>query len=738
MDRALSNSTWAELFPRGRCNYLQFEGSDHRPLVTYLDNVEKKKRGIFRYDRRLRYNLEVKQLITQTWNEEPSGKVEARIKRCRSAISIWSRDQFQNSQKNITSLKQRLEEELIKPEAEETSILEIKSRLNKAYKEEEEFWKQMSRQLWLTLGDKNTGYFHAITKGRKAINKFSVLENDEGIAFYEEEDIEKVITKYYKELFTSIPFNGEETVNKSIQPCISPELNIELTADPTPEEIKAATFSIHPDKAPGPDGFSASFFHSNWDTVGPTIIKEVQGFFTSGILARTINTTYVRLIPKITSPKVVSDYRPIALCNVYYKIIAKILTKRLQPVLNSIISENQSAFIPGRAISDNVLITHEVLHYLKNSKAEKHCSMAVKTDMSKAYDILEWDFIKRVLTRFGFQEKWINWIMQCITTVSYSYLINDNPQGLVIPGRGIRQGDPLSPYVFILCSEVLSGLCRNAQLNGNLSGIKVARNCPRINHLLFADDTMFFCKASKKTCSALKEILHKYEQASCQKINTCKSSISFSAKTPQEMREQAKQILDIPKEGGIGKYLGLPEHFGRKKKDLFIAIVDRIRQKAISWSTRFLSGAGKITMIKAVLSAIPTYAMQCFKLPVSLCKRIQSVLTRFWWDANPEMKKMCWISWNRLAKPKAAGGLGFREIQSFNDALLGKLAWRLLTNPESLLAKLLNGKYCHDKTFLETQCQSTSSHGWRGILVGRDLIKMNLGKAIGDGKSTRI
>lgn len=153
--------------------------------------------------------------------------------------------------------------------------------------------------------------------------------------------------------------------------------------------------------------------------------------------------------------------------------------------------ENQSAFVQGRAITDNILISHEVLHFLKTSKASKRCSMAVKTDMSKAYDRLEWDFIEEVMIHLGFHSIWINWIMQCIKTVSYSFLVNGSAQGRVKPQRGIRQGEPVSPYIFILCSEVLSGLCRKAQEEKKLIGIGVATNSPRVNYLLFADDTSF-------------------------------------------------------------------------------------------------------------------------------------------------------------------------------------------------------------------------------------------------------
>ena len=210
-----------------------------------------------------------------------------------------------------------------------------------------------------------------------------------------------------------------------MSPCISSATNEKLIKLPYLLEVKEALFAIHPDKAPGPDGFSASFFQTNWDVVAPAITKEIQNFFLNGSIPFAINETHFRLIPKISCPKSVSDYRPIALCTVYYKVISKLLSIRLKPVLQGIISENQSAFVPGRAISDNVLITHEVLHYLKVSGATKHCTMAVKSDISKAYDRLEWSFIREVLERMGFHHTWVNWMLQCISTVSYSFLINN-------------------------------------------------------------------------------------------------------------------------------------------------------------------------------------------------------------------------------------------------------------------------------------------------------------------------
>lgn len=205
-----------------------------------------------------------------------------------------------------------------------------------------------------------------------------------------------------------------------------------------------------------------------------------------------------------------------------------------------------------------------------------------------------------------------------------------------------------------------------------------------------------------------------------------------------EAKVRVQQALKISQEGGIGKYLGLPEHFGRKKRDIFSSIVDKIRQRANSWSSRFLFGAGKQVLLKAVLQSMPSYAMSCFKLPSSLCKQIHSALTRFWWDDKPGKRKMSWVAWDKLTLPKFAGGLGFKDIEAFNDAFLAKLGWRILNNPDSLLAKILLGKYCHSSSFLDCSSPSSASHGWRGILIGRDLLCKGISWSIGDGSLVRV
>lgn len=180
LDRSISNSEWIELFPSCRSNYLKYEGSDHRPLISYLDATKRKGTKLFRYDRRLRENLEVKQIINDVWEESQALVVEERLILCRRAIVKWSKAHQESSRKSLDLLKLQLENAMANPIADEILIHEINKRLLLAYKSEEDFWKQRSRQLWLTLGDSNSGYFHAVTKGRKARNRMTVVEDANG------------------------------------------------------------------------------------------------------------------------------------------------------------------------------------------------------------------------------------------------------------------------------------------------------------------------------------------------------------------------------------------------------------------------------------------------------------------------------------------------------------------------------------------------------------------------------
>ena len=211
-----------------------------------------------------------------------------------------------------------------------------------------------------------------------------------------------------------------------------------------------------------------------------------------------------------------------------YKIISKVIANRLKPLLNSIVSKTQSAFIADRLITNNILIAFESLHYMKTSSSGKEGFMTLKLDMSKAYDRVEWSFLEKIMLKMGFQDSWVAMIMQCVSTVTYSILLNGEPKGFIRPSRGLRQGDPLSPFLFLFCVEGLNALLNKAVDNGEIRGLSLCRQGPKITYLFFVDDCLLFCRANRTECQKIQQLLDWYEVASGQLVNMNKTTLFFS------------------------------------------------------------------------------------------------------------------------------------------------------------------------------------------------------------------
>lgn len=338
----------------------------------------------------------------------------------------------------------------------------------------------------------------------------------------------------------------------------------------------------------------------------------------------------------------------------------------------------------------------------------------------------------------GFPPNITNTIMSCITSVSFSILINGHPTDPFNPKRGIRQGDPLSPYIFILCAEVLSGLINKEQRNGHITGVAIATNAPAISHLLYADDSILFCRAKLDEATAIMNVLKTYQQASGQKVNMDKSEMIFSPNISSDFKREFHNKLPIKISSSIQKYLGMPTHFGRSKEQDFNFIMDRIWKKLKGWKEKNMSFEGRAVHIRAVAQAIPTYIMSCFLLPKGLCCRIEKVVCSFWWGSTDLKKKIHWTKKDNLFKSKLEGGMGFKILRDFNLAMLAKQVWRFQTNPNTLVSKCFKAKYYPYTNIMQATIGSNPSFAWRSIYNSKWIIQRGSCWRIGNGQSVSI
>ncbi|CAM8995607.1 unnamed protein product [Rhodiola kirilowii] len=382
-------------------------------------------------------------------------------------------------------------------------------------------------------------------------------------------------------------------------------MNRKLLVEFSEVEIREALFQICPPKAPGPDGFSALFYHKCWNIVKADVVRVVAKCLNDNSLDPKLNNTDIVLIPKCKDANKMEDFRPINLCNVIVKIMTKAMANRLQSILDKVISLNQSAFVKGRLITDNILLAQELNHFIRSRRNGSRGYASLKVDMSKAYDRLEWAFIEQMLLKLGFDRMWVNKVMLCITTVSYRVKVNSWYTNTIIPRKGLRQGDPLSLYIFILCSKWLSLEIEARCRTRFLSGIKICRGVPNITHLFFADDCMIYARATEEDFAELKDILDRYEEVFGQRINFSKSDVLFSRNVDPVQKKLLANLMGVLAVQSHSKYLGLPLVMGQRKSDIFRFILDKVWSRVNGWKQKLLSIVGKEILIKSVLMATP-------------------------------------------------------------------------------------------------------------------------------------
>lgn len=279
-------------------------------------------------------------------------------------------------------------------------------------------------------------------------------------------------------------------------------------------------------------------------------------------------------------------------------------------------------------------------HYIQSLKEGAPDFCAYKLDLSKAYDRVDWDFLEKALLKWGFSQQWVSHVMACVRSVKFSVKFNGKLLESFSPSRGLRQGDPLSPFLFLFVADALSALVNKAIVEDGLEPVKICQRAPPISHLLFADDVLLFFQASAQQASVVKGLLNTYATSTGQLINPSKCSILFPEKCSAAIIDEVKTILQVSQEVFDPKYLGLPVPDGRMNKGRFESILERLSRILVDWSEQYMSSGSKEILIKSVAQAIPTYVMSVFRLPASVCDKMTRLMRQYWWGVK-EVKGKC-------------------------------------------------------------------------------------------------
>ncbi|CAL0325278.1 unnamed protein product [Lupinus luteus] len=319
------------------------------------------------------------------------------------------------------------------------------------------------------------------------------------------------------------------------------------------------------------------------------------------------------------------------------------------------------------------------MHHIHKTKAKKDI-LGFKVDLEKAYDRVNWDFLQKMFFQFGFPVITINLIMWCVRSGKVSLLWNGSRLEAFNPSRGLRQGDPMSSYLFVLCMEKLALLISQKVDSGIWHPIKLSRGGPSISHLLFADDVLLFCKATNSQVRFVSSTLNDFCKASGLKVSADKSKFICSRSVTNRRKNRFMRLCSMRVVGNLGNYLGIPLLQGRVGRAIFDPILEKIQCRLASWKANLLNRAGHLCLGKSVISSIPVYYMQVLWFPNTVCNNINRMTRNFIWSGDVNSRGLHLVSWEVLTRRRRDNGLGIRDARLSNISLLGKLCWSLISS----------------------------------------------------------
>ncbi|VFQ88761.1 unnamed protein product [Cuscuta campestris] len=740
LDKVLIHLDLLAFFQDVELHHLAKTNSDHKPILLHCNDQIPNTIKPFRFLNNWTLHENFLNTVKLAWANSPTiGGMRGllhKLKAVKQALKKWNTETFGNIHSRLREAEARATQsqkafEDVPNEANRTAAQRDNAALILATNMEVEYWRQKAQIRWLDKGDSNTKLFQAFAKGKRKKLQISHIIDGNGKGLNNMEEIKQEAIKHFQNQFQApaphIP--DLENILTFIPSLISSEDNMMLTAIPDLAEVKATVWDLDPDSTSGPDGFNGTFFRACWNIIYQDVLTASQEFFLSLPIPKGYGSTLITLIPKKDDPKRFDDFRLISLSTFLSKINTKLLANRIKKLLPKLISPEQGAFQKGKTIDDHILLAQEAIHGLDRKVFGGN--LIIKIDMAKAFDCMNWSFLEGTLRAFGFTHDAINLLMANLRSTFISILINGEPHGFFSMTRGVKQGDPLSPLLFIVGFEAFFRFLNHSMDNNTIKRFNMG-SVKMPSHLIYADDLMIFTKGDILNLLKLNHILKVFMQASGQQINFSKSRFYTPKSTTADQHAKMEKALSMKCGSLPFTYLGAILRRGILKKEDCDSILNHIYKHLYSWYSRTLNQMGRLILIKHVLSSIPLHLIAVHSLPRSIIKTIHSLMANFLWGQKNGKAKYHWRNWNFICQNQNAGGLGIRDLLHIEKAYSIKLWWKA-QHDQSLWAKLVRAKYMKNGCIKERLPDSPT---WKRICrihsLGAPHMQWNNGQAIWD------
>nr|GEX07109.1 putative RNA-directed DNA polymerase, eukaryota, reverse transcriptase zinc-binding domain protein [Tanacetum cinerariifolium] len=539
---------------------------------------------------------------------------------------------------------------------------------------------------WAVEGDENSKFFHGIVNRKRAnLTVKGVLIDGEWV-----DDPTRVKDKFRAHFATRFNDPGPRLgyINFTFPNHLNDDQVADLENPISIDEIRSAVWGCGEDKSPGPDGFTFEFFRKFWGVVGPDFCTAVEWFFEHAFFPIGCNSSFLALIPKTLDPKTVGDFWPISLIGCIYKVVTKILATRLSLVISDLVSDVQTAFLPNCQILGGPFIINELIARCHHKKQQ---DMIFKVDFAKAYDSVRWDYLDAILNSFGFGSKWRSWIQGSLHSSMASILVNGSPTSEFQFYRGLKQGDPLAPYLFILVMESIHLSFSRVVEEGTFTGIKIDSSIT-LSHLFYADDAIFIGKWSRGNLNCIAHMLRCFFLLSGLSINLQKSQL-LGVGVPDSNVIEAASLIGCSILRTPFKCLGTVVGGNMSSIKLWDDTINKLKTRLSNWKLKTLSIGGRLTLLKSVLESTPIYNMSLYKVPKSVLNSMESVRRNFFNGNREGERKIAWIKWTKVLAYKRNDGLGLSSFYALNRGLLVKWLWRFLSSDNSLWSRFIQAAH---------------------------------------------